>query len=224
MKKNKLLLMPENNSILSFIDSYFQEVIRCMVLLEKNSISQVIETVVEAYRNDKKIYILGNGGSASTASHIACDLGKGTLTRVYDAKEKRLHVISLTDNVAVITAYANDLSYDDIFLQQLRNLVEKDDIVIGISGSGNTKNVLNAIEYAKKSGAKTVGFTGFETGGKLATLVDIPVIVRTNHYGPLEDVHMMIGHLVSACIAAIKHSESSNGGPRKNKAVPFYID
>jgi len=179
---------------------------------------------MEAYRNDKKIYILGNGGGASTASHLACDLGKGTLARVYDRNEKRLHVLSLTDNVALITAYANDISYDDIFLQQLRNLVEPEDIVIAISGSGNTKNVLNAVAYSKKIGAKTIGLTGFNEGGKLAQIVDIPLIVRTNHYGPLEDVHMMIGHLVSACIASIKHSETANGRARKNKSVPFYLD
>jgi D-sedoheptulose 7-phosphate isomerase len=184
----------------------------------------MIEMIMEAYRNDKKIYILGNGGGASTASHLACDLGKGTLARVYDRNEKRLHVLSLTDNVALITAYANDISYDDIFLQQLRNLVEPQDIVIAISGSGNTRNVLSAVAYSKKIGAKTIGLTGFNEGGKLAQIVDIPLIVRTNHYGPLEDVHMMIGHLVSACIASIKHSETANGRTRKNKAVPFYLD
>lgn len=224
MKKKQIIPIPIHQSVLSFIDSYFQEIIRCIVLLDKQSIAKVIEEVVAAYRNDRKIYILGNGGAASTASHIACDLGKGTLARVYDTKEKRLHVMSLTDNVAVMTAYANDLSFDDIFLQQLRNLVEKDDVVIGISGSGNTKNVLNAITYAKKSGAKTIGLAGFNSGGKLAEIVDIPVTVKTNHYGPIEDVHMMIGHLVAACIAAIKHSEEANGGTRKNRAVPFYIE
>ena len=211
-------------SALHFIDSYFQEVIKCIVLLEKQSIEKMVELVMEAYRNDKKIYILGNGGAASTASHIACDLGKGTLARVYDRNEKRLHVLSLTDNVAIMTAYANDLSYDDIFIQQLRNLVERDDVVIAISGSGNTKNVLNAVSYAKKVGAKTIGLTGFETGRRLAEIADVSIIVKTNHYGPLEDIHMMIGHLVTAAIASIKHVESANGKTRKNKAVPFYLE
>lgn len=224
MDKNKKTQDNFRESVLHFIDSYFQEVIKCIVLLKRQPLEQTIEVIVEAYRNDRKIYILGNGGGASTASHIACDLGKGTLSRVYDQKEKRLHVISLTDNVALITAYANDISYDDIFLQQLRNLVEPNDVVIAISGSGNTKNVLNAIAYAKKIGAKTIGLTGFNNGGKLAQIVDIPLIVKTNHYGPLEDVHMMIGHLVSACIANIKHLETANGKTRKNKAVPFHLD
>ena len=224
MDKNKKIQNNFRESALRFIDSYFQEVIKCIVLLEKQSIEQMIEMIIQTYRNDRKIYILGNGGSASTASHMACDLGKGTLTKVYDQKEKRLHVISLTDNVALMTAYANDLSYDDIFLQQLRNLVERDDVVIAISGSGNTKNVLSAVSYAKKVGAKTIGLTGFNAGGKLAQIVDVSIIVKTSHYGPLEDIHMMIGHLVAAAVASAKHAESANGKTRKNKAVPFYLE
>lgn len=224
MDKNKKVSNNFQESVLHFIDSYFQKVIKCIVLLEKQSIERMIEMIMEAYRNDKKIYILGNGGGASTASHMACDLGKGTLTRVYDRNEKRLHVLSLTDNVALITAYANDISYDDVFLQQLRNLVENDDVVIAISGSGNTKNVLNAVSYAKKKGAKTIGLTGFNAGGKLAQIVDVSVIVNTSHYGPLEDIHMIIGHLVSSAVAAAKHQETANGRARKNKAVPFYLD
>ncbi len=223
MDNNKKVQNNFAESVLHFIDSYFQEVIKCIVLLEKQSLEQMIEMIIEAYKNDKKIYVLGNGGGASTSSHIACDLGKGTLARVYDQKEKRLHVLSLTDNVAIMTAYANDLSYDDIFLQQLRNLVERDDVVIAISGSGNAKNVLNAVSYAKKMGAKTIGLTGFNTGGKLAQVVDVSIIVKTSHYGPLEDVHMMIGHLVSAAVASAKHAESAKGKARKNKAVPFYL-
>lgn len=224
MDNNKKSQNSFQESAIHFIDSYFQEVIKCIVLIEKDKIEKMIELILNAYRDDKKIYILGNGGAASTASHLACDLGKGTLARVYDHSEKRLHVISLTDNVALISAYANDVSYDDIFLQQLRNLVEKDDIVIAISGSGNTKNVLKAAYYSKKVGAKIIGLTGFNHGGKLARIVDLPIIIKTNHYGPLEDVHMMVGHLVSAAIATAKHVESANGKVRKNKAIPFYLE
>lgn len=226
MSNNKKKKAQNNfqESTFHFIDSYFQEVIKCIVLIDKRQLEQMIEVVLKAYENDRKIYILGNGGAASTASHLACDLGKGTLARVYDHKEKRLHVISLTDNVALISAYANDISYDDIFLQQLRNLVERDDVVIAISGSGNTKNVLKACDYSKKVGAKTIGLTGFNNGGKLAQTVDLPIIIKTNHYGPLEDVHMMIGHLVTAAIASVKHVELAKGKARKNKAVPFYLD
>lgn len=217
--------MSKNNSdILRFIDSYFQEVVKCIVLLEKQSIEEIIEMIMQAYKTDRNIYILGNGGGASAASHMACDLGKGTLAQVYDGKEKRLHVLSLTDNVALMTAYANDLSYDDIFVQQLRNLVKRDDVVIAISGSGNTKNVLKAVFYAKKVGAKTIGLTGFNTGGKLAQIVNVPLIIQTDHYGPLEDLHMMIGHLVAACIASAKYLEAGHIKGRKNNSVPFHLE
>lgn len=211
--------------ILHFIDSYFQEIIKCIVLMDKVSLEKMIELVLDAYKNDKNIYIIGNGGAASTASHIACDLGKGTLSRVYDQNEKRLRVLSLTDNVALLTAYANDLSYDDIFTQQLRNLIRRDDIVLAISGSGNTKNILNAVSYAKKIGAKTIGLTGFNTEGKLSQIADLPIVVNTSHYGPLEDIHMMIGHLVSSCVAHIKRkNELKENAKNSNKALPFSID
>lgn len=228
MDKNKKTEQQQSQSfqksVLYFIDSYLQEIIKCIVLIDKQAIEHMIEIIMEAYRTDKKIYILGNGGGASTASHMACDLGKGTLARVYDPKEKRLHVFSLTDNVALITAYANDIGYDDIFLQQLKDLLEQDDVVIAISGSGNTKNVLTTVSYAKKIGAKTIGLTGFKTGGKLAQIVDLPIVVDTSHYGPVEDIHMIIGHLVAAAVASAKHEELPNGKVRKNKAVPFYIE
>jgi D-sedoheptulose 7-phosphate isomerase len=221
-KKKKISIFED--LAVQFIDSYFQEVIKCIVLLNKGNIERIIEKVHDAYIADKKIYILGNGGGASISSHMACDLGKGTLARTYDQKEKRLHVISLTDNVATMTAYANDISYDEIFVQQLRNLVEKDDVVIGISGSGNSKNVINAILYAKKRGAVTIGFTGFKKGGKLSEITDVSIVAQTNHYGPIEDIHGMIGHLITAFIAKLKHSESANGKTLKNKSIPFFIN
>lgn len=209
------------NSVNNFISSYFQEVQQTIMAIDKLAIERIIEAVLEGYKRGSTIYLLGNGGSASIASHIACDLGKGTLSRVYDKHEKRLHVLSLTDNVATITAYANDLSFDAIYFQQLRNLVEKDDIVIAISGSGNSKNIIKAISYAKKIGAKTIGLTGFTTGGKLAKLVDIPLVLRSNHYGPIEDVHLMVGHLLASYIANIKDKEYKGNRVKKNTAVPF---
>lgn len=219
--KDKNIALPTQESVQDFIGSYFQEIIKCIVLIDKKSISQIIEVIIKAYQTNKNIYILGNGGAAATSSHMAADLGKGTLARVYNKHEKRLRVISLTDNVEIITAYANDLSFEDIFVQQLRNLVERDDVVIAISGSGNSKNVLSAVSYSKKIGAKTIGLTGFNSGGKLAQIADVSLIVGSNHYGPIEDVHMMVGHLVAACIANFKHKELGLGNAGGNKAVPF---
>jgi D-sedoheptulose 7-phosphate isomerase len=209
-------------SVQSFINDYLAEITNCLKELDTQKLELAIDMLMEAYKNDRKVFIFGNGGSASTASHMACDLGKGTLQRVYDHTERRLRVISLTDNVALMTAFANDVSFDDIFVQQLRNLVETDDLVIALSGSGNSKNVVKAIEYAKSCGAKTIGLLGFMTGGKLGGLVDCPVIVKSNHYGPIEDVQLILNHLIASWIAKIKNAQDGyTGKGKKNKAVPF---
>jgi D-sedoheptulose 7-phosphate isomerase len=179
-----------------FVSNYFQELGKIFEKISKKDIEDITDLIYNAYRNERTIFVLGNGGSASTASHFACDLGKGTLGRVYDKNEKRFKVVSLTDNLAVISAYANDLSFDDIFIQQLRNLVHKGDVVIAITGSGNSKNVLKAMEYAKECGAITVGMLGFD-GGKVKKHLDKYVIVPSDHYGRIEDVHLIIEHLIS---------------------------
>lgn len=205
-----------------FINDYIMEVTRCLMLLDKDKIELIIDILVEAYKNDRKVFILGNGGSASTASHMACDLGKGTLQRVYDKTERRFRVISLTDNVALMTAFANDLSFDEIFVQQLINLVETDDIVVALSGSGNSMNIVKAVEYAKQCGAKSIGLLGFKNGGKLGELVDCALIVNSTHYGPIEDIQLVLNHLIASWIAKIKYIHDKNPkGVNENKAVPY---
>lgn len=205
-----------------FINGYLLELTRCLASIDKIKIELIIDALVDAYKKDRRVFILGNGGSASTASHMACDLGKGTLQRVYDNTERRFRVISLTDNVAIMTAFANDLTFDDIFVQQLRNLVETDDIVIGLSGSGNSPNVVKAIEYAKACGAKTIGILGFKTGGKVGSIADYSIIVDSNHYGPIEDIQLVLNHMIAAWIAKVKHIYDKNpDGINENKAVPF---
>ena len=220
MRKKKITGM--SSELTTFIDSYTREVKRCLDTLDTTKIAIAIDMLLEAYKNDRKVFILGNGGSASTASHMTCDLGKGTLRRVYDSEEGRFRVISLTDNVALITAFANDLSFDDVFVQQLRNLVETDDLVITLSGSGNSPNVVRAVKYAKECGAKTLGLLGFKTGGKLGKLVDCAIVVDSTHYGPIEDVQLALNHLITSWIAKIKDIHDRRGSlPSKNKAVPF---
>ena len=205
-----------------FINEYLLEIKRCLTSLDKSKIELAIDLLVEAYKKDRKVFILGNGGSASTASHMACDLGKGTLQRVYDNTERRFKVISLADNVALMTAYANDLGFDDIFVQQLRNLVESNDVVIAISGSGHSPNVVKAVEYAKKCGAKTIGLLGFKTGGKLGKLVNCAIIVDSVHYGPVEDIQLVLNHLIAAWIAKVKNIHDGNENlVNENKAIPF---
>ena len=179
-----------------FISEYFEELGKILSQINKKDIEEITDIIHKAYLNKRTIFALGNGGSASTASHFACDLGKGTLNRVYDPSEDRFRVVSLTDNVATITAYANDLSFDDIFLQQLRNLVHKGDVVIAITGSGNSKNVVRAVKYARDCGAVTIGMLGFD-GGKVKKFLDKYIIVPSNHYGRIEDVHLILEHLIS---------------------------
>lgn len=216
MKQNK-------SSIKEFIKAYINEVKQSLDTLDIQKINTAVAMIVKAYEKRSRVFILGNGGSASTATHMACDLGKGTLSRFYDNKEKRLRVISLADNTALLTAYANDLSFEHAYVQQLRNLVEKKDLVIVISGSGNSKNLIKAIKYAKDQGARTIGILGFKNGGKLAELVDCSIIVQSNHYGPIEDVHLVMNHLLASCLAKIKR-EYDEDKQIKNKAVPYPND
>jgi D-sedoheptulose 7-phosphate isomerase len=151
----------------------------------------VAEAFLKAYNDEKHIFVMGNGGSASTASHLACDINKG----VSFGQEKRFKVICLNDSVPTMLAYANDLSYEDVFLEQLKNFFRAGDVVMGISGSGNSKNVLKAVSYAARNGGKTVGLCGFQ-GGELATLADISLIVRSNDMQKIEDVHMIVVHML----------------------------
>ena len=205
-----------------FITKYLIELKRCLNKLDKGKIEQAITMLIKAYKNDQQVFILGNGGSASTSSHMACDLSKGTLQRVYDNSERRFRIISLTDNVALMTALANDLSYDDIFSQQLQNLVRPNDVVIVMSGSGNSANVVKAVEYAKKCGAKTIGFLGFTTGGRLGKMVDCAIIVDSHHYGPIEDIQLVLDHLITSWLAKVKNIHDGKAGlQNENRAVPF---
>lgn len=213
--------MKPNNSLLTeFVQEYINEVKTALDSLDIDKVNQALSMILNAYENGSRVFILGNGGSASTASHMACDLGKGTLSRFYDNKEKRLRVMSLSDNIALLTAYANDLSFDHAFVQQLINLVEKDDLVIVLSGSGNSKNLVKAIKHAKDHGAKTIGILGFTKGGKLAELVDCSIIVQSNHYGPVEDVHLVLNHVLASCFAKIKREIDTDKKVR-NKAIPY---
>lgn len=174
---------------------YLMQLKRAIDSLDLSDFDSIISALLKAYKENSQIFIMGNGGSASLASHFACDLSKGTLQNAYDDKEKRLRVISLTDNTALMTAYSNDLGYEHVFSQQLKSLVNEGDVVIGISASGNSKNVINAISLAKKSKAVTIGLLGFD-GGKLKEIVDFKIWVKNNNYGIVEDVHSSLQHMI----------------------------
>lgn len=193
--KNKGKLMEDVNE---FINSYFDSLKKGLDNLSRDQIGRVVNILLDAWKEGKQIFLIGNGGSASTASHFACDLGKGTLGRNYDDK-KRFKVISLADNIATLTAYGNDLSFEEIFAQQLRNLVAKDDVVIFITGSGNSENIVRAIEVAKENKAVTIGFLGFD-GGKAKNMLDSYILFEDFHYGRVEDSHLIIEHLICSIL------------------------
>jgi len=174
---------------------YLDEVISSLEAMKKDfprKAEEIVAVLTKARDSGRRIYVMGNGGSASTASHMASDLSKGASRK--DAS--RFKAMALTDNIPVMLAWANDSSYEDIFVEQLRNHLEKGDVVIGISGSGNSENVLRAIEYANKSGAETIGLSGFD-GGKLAKLAKTGYIVPNHCMQQVEDLHLIIEHLLS---------------------------
>lgn len=152
-------------------------------------IDSVTDALWQAYLEGKTVYLFGNGGSAALASHCACDLGKGTTMH----GKRRFRVVALTDNVPLVTAWANDASYDDIFSEQLAPLIEKDDIALAISGSGNSPNVLKALQVAREAGAFTIGLSGFQ-GGKMKALCDLCVIVPSDNMQVIEDLHVSVNH------------------------------
>ncbi|GAB4534985.1 MAG: SIS domain-containing protein [Thermodesulfovibrionia bacterium] len=152
---------------------------------------RIFEVLLDAYKNDRHIFVMGNGGSGSTASHFVCDINKGSCAGL----EKRFKMICLNDNTPSILAYANDQSYEDIFVEQLKNFLKTGDVVIGISGSGNSVNVLKAIEYAKGRGAITIGLSGFD-GGRLSRLADISLVAEINDMQKSEDLHMIVVHIL----------------------------
>jgi len=174
---------------------YLEEVANTLKAMERDlplKAQEIVSALVKARDAGRRIYICGNGGSASTASHMASDLNKGANRK--DAP--RFKAIALTDNIPAMLAWANDASYDDIFVEQLRNHLEKGDIVIGISGSGNSPNVLKAMHYANDTGATTIGLTGFD-GGKLAQMAKICYTVPSNCMQQIEDIHLLIEHMLS---------------------------
>ncbi len=163
--------------------------------MPQEPIARVIELLLEALHRGATIFTAGNGGSAATASHFAADLAKGSIV----AGQPRFRVVPLTDNVPVITAWSNDVDYEVIFAEQVRNLLRPGDILILISGSGNSPNVLRAAETARAMGGITVGFSGYE-GGKLAGLVDYPIVVPAHKMKQIEDGHMVLCHLIATVL------------------------
>lgn len=173
-----------------FASRYVSNLIEVLKALPLDAIEASLATLERAYDEGRQVFIVGNGGSAATASHMCNDLVWG-LAQIH---RPSFRAVALTDNVPLITAIANDLSYDEVFTVPLRALSNPGDVLVVISGSGNSRNVVRAVEVAKERSLTTVGFLG-KGGGRLGAMVDVPVIVPSDDYGPIEDIHMMFDHL-----------------------------
>ncbi|MDP2943895.1 MAG: SIS domain-containing protein [Candidatus Omnitrophota bacterium] len=171
-----------------FVKNHIRELKKCIDNLDFWKMEKIVDILYESIRGGRKVFLMGNGGSAATVSHFICDLNK-------NIANKRLKVISLNENIPLITAISNDVGYKNVFKKQLANLLEKDDIVIVFSASGDSKNIISALEYAKKNKAITIGFTGFK-GGSLLKIVDHYLLVPSNDYGIIEDLHLILEHLI----------------------------
>ena len=188
-----------NPNSYEIIDQYLNEVRDTLTRIPIEKVVQVVDILNEARQKGRRIFTFGNGGSAATASHFAADLAKGAIS----STSPRLKAFALTDNVPLISAWANDSAYENIFAEQLENFIEAEDVAIGISGSGNSVNVLKGVMKAKAKGATTVGLIGFE-GGKLVELVDVAVVVPSDSMEQVEDIHLLLEHAITTCLRELQ--------------------
>ena len=189
-----------------YISAYFKHLTQILSELDLSSIEKFIELLLSARKEGKNIYFIGNGGSAATASHFANDLAIGTRSKKLPFK-----VMSLTDNSSVITAIGNDYGYEQVFVKQLEACLGSGDLLVAISASGNSPNILKAVEYTKENSGITIGLTGFD-GGELKKIVDHVIHVPTvkGDYGPVEDVHMILDHVVGNYLMQMCREESQS--------------
>jgi len=179
-----------------FAKSYIHGLKGVLDRLPLKPVEEIIQAIEQAQNERRQVFVIGNGGSAATASHMMNDLCKGTLGHKGDAPWPRLRVIALTDNVSLMTAWANDTDYDRVFSEPLKNLAQRGDLLIAISASGNSPNIIAAVEAAKHLGVKVIGLAGFG-GGKLSKMADVSFVVASDEYGPVEDAHMILDHIIT---------------------------
>ena len=184
-------------NVKSFSENYVEYLITLLNELDHEKVEECVIELEKARQKGNTIFIIGNGGSASTASHIGNDFGLAVLKTSKNPNNKSYRALPLTDNVSVISAIGNDSSYNDIFLDQLKVHYRKGDILISISASGNSPNLLSASNWVNQQGGTTIGWLGFD-GGKLKDMVDIPIVVKSpkGEYAPVEDVHLIINHII----------------------------
>ena len=176
----------------SFYRNYLNEFMEALRGLDVGTLEKIMNELESARQEGRQVFVIGNGGSAASSGHWACDFGKG----INVGESKRLRVFSLIDNVALGTALSNDITYDEVFTEQLKNYLNPGDVIIGLSVSGNSENVVRALAYGKKHGATTISIIG-NARGRMAELADIPLVVESGNYGIVEDIHMFIAHVIS---------------------------
>lgn len=179
---------------MSFAETYRQELLGAIAAIDVAQVENAIDWFREALASGRQIFVCGNGGSASTASHFVCDMVKGAS---YE-RPKRFRIMALTDSLATITAYANDVGYEYVFVEHLRNFAQPGDVVMCISGSGNSPNVIRAVDYANSAGCRTLALTGRD-GGKLGASAQLNIQTPVAHMGRIEDAHMIICHMIAYC-------------------------
>ena len=179
------------------LSAYLAELRTVLDNLPLQQISRAADILFECYQADRTVFTFGNGGSGALASHLVADLGKGT--HFPGPKElatvRRLRAMAVTDNMPMVTAWANDTHYEDVFMRQIENFLQPEDVALAISGSGNSPNVLKALAYARGAGATTIGLGGFG-GGKMKDLLDCPIIVPSSNMQQVEDAHLVISHMI----------------------------
>jgi D-sedoheptulose 7-phosphate isomerase len=177
---------------MNYPEYYKTELLQAIHTIPLDKVEAAIQWLAEARAKDCGIFVCGNGGSATTASHFVCDMVKGASY----GKQMRFRIMALTDSIPTVTAYANDVGYEDVFVEQLKNFAQAGDVLVAISGSGNSPNVLRAVEYANSIGCRTIGLTGRD-GGRLGTLAQLNIQACVPHMGRIEDIHMVICHMIA---------------------------
>lgn len=177
---------------MDFTEAYRSQLLTAISTLDLSKVDQAIAWFREARDGDRHIFVCGNGGSASTASHFACDILKGASFE----RDRRFRILALTDSLATLTAYSNDVCYACVFEEQLKNFAQRDDVVMAISGSGNSANVIRAIEYGNRIGCKTLALTGRD-GGRLGSLAQLNIQIPVEHMGRIEDLHLVVCHMIA---------------------------
>src|SRR5436190_16430931 len=189
----------------SWISEYIKAQKAALDSIPVQAVTQIVEKLRAALKEDRQIFVFGNGGSAANSSHFITDLGKGASDKI----GRRFRCMSLNDNVSWMTAIGNDYAYEDVFVRQLENFARPGDLVMVMSVSGNSPNVVKAVEWAKRNGVYTVALVGGKRG-RLAEIADEPLVIDSHHYGRVEDAHMAICHML--CYAFMEHPEWAGPG------------